>query len=99
MGGGALHTQREAPGFSPCGEGAALAAHAFVFERGELYPAGHAAGAEWAQDITGVDRSGAAGVHGAVVEYDRFRDYLDAAEAIDVDHEVTHDPLIAPLRH
>ena len=54
MGGGALHTQREAPGFSPCGEGEALAAHAFVFERGELYTAGHAAGAEWAQDITGV---------------------------------------------
>jgi hypothetical protein len=34
-----------APGFDACGDGEAVTAHALVFERGELYPAGRAAGA------------------------------------------------------
>jgi hypothetical protein len=41
-----LQAPREAPGFDACGDGEAMAARASVFERGELYPAGRAAGAK-----------------------------------------------------
>jgi hypothetical protein len=35
-----------APDFDACGDGEAMAARTLVLERGELYPAGRAAGAE-----------------------------------------------------
>jgi len=40
-----MTARASAPCFDACGDGEAVAARALVFERGELYPTGRAAGA------------------------------------------------------